>query len=234
MTGSVQLSLPFPAPLAERLARLGLTGVRRIVTHTNRTVMLSLTPARELRIHAGYAFAPDPVLHAIVRFLDARLSRAARRAAERELLAFPVEEYVPPAAPRGRRPERPRPGDLRTIHRLETRHRELNHLHFAGMLGPIPFRISGRMRTRLGELSVDRRTGRPLEIALSRRHVERHPWDEVEHTLLHEMVHQWQAERGLPVDHGPTFREEARRVGILDRSTRPRLPTMLSGDCSPR
>ena len=233
MSGSLQLSLPLAESLGARLARLGLVGVRRVVTHVNRTVMLSLTPAGVLRIHQGYTFAPDPVLQAVVRFLDARLSRAARRAAERELLAFPVEEYVPAAA-RARRPERARPGDLRLLHRLELRHRELNHLHFGGALGPIPFRISGRMRTRLGELSVDCRTGRPLEIALSRRHIQRHPWDEVEHTLLHEMVHQWQAERGLPIDHGPTFRAEARRVGILDRSTRPRLPTMFSGDRNAR
>jgi hypothetical protein len=232
VTGSPQLSLPFSLPLADRLELLGLHGVRRVVLHTNRTVMLSLAPGGVLRIHQGYAFAPDSVLRAIARFLDARLSRAARRAAERELLAFPVEEYAP--APARVRPERPKPGDLLVLHRLETRHRELNQLHFGGTLGPIPFRISGRMRTRLGELSVDRRTGRPIEIALSRRHVERHPWTEVEHTLLHEMVHQWQAEGGLPVDHGAIFREEARRVGILASSTRPRLLTMSSGDRKPR
>jgi hypothetical protein len=226
VTGSPQLSLPLPVPLAERLALLGLHGIRRVVVHTNRTVMLSLTPGGILRIHQGYAFAPDSVLRAIVRFLDARLSRAVRRVAQRELLAFPVEEYVPP--PSRVRPERPRPGDLLVLHRLETRHRELNHLHFAGALDPIPFRISGRMRTRLGELSVDRRTGRPIEIALSRRHVERHPWTEVEHTLLHEMVHQWQAENGHPVDHGRTFRDQAVKVGILARSTRPSLPQRRS------
>ena len=76
------------------------------------------------------------------------------------------------------------------------------------------------MRARLGELSVDIRTGRPIEIAISRKHLTRHPWSEVEHTMLHEMVHQWQAETGLRVDHGPTFREKARSVGVLPRARR--------------
>jgi transposase len=76
------------------------------------------------------------------------------------------------------------------------------------------------MRTRLGELAVDLKTGRPTEIAISRRHILRHPWAEVEHTMLHEMVHQWQAERGLPVDHGHGFRRKAREVGIEPQARR--------------
>jgi hypothetical protein len=76
------------------------------------------------------------------------------------------------------------------------------------------------MRTRLGELAVELRSGRPLEIAISRRHLARHDWAEVEHTLLHEMVHQWQAESGLRVDHGPTFRRKAREVGVLPAARR--------------
>ena len=75
-------------------------------------------------------------------------------------------------------------------------------------------------RARLGELSVDLRTSRPIEIAISRRHLARHPWPEVEHTMLHEMIHQWQAETGLRVDHGPTFRARARMVGVLPRAKR--------------
>ena len=30
--------------------------------------------------------------------------------------------------------------------------------------------------------------------------------------MLHEMVHQWQAETGLAVDHGRTFRRKAREA----------------------
>ncbi len=51
----------------------------------------------------------------------------------------------------------------------------------------------------------------------------------MEHTLLHEMVHQWQAESGVPVDHGPAFRRKARQVGVLPGAKR-----MLDGlPCQP-
>jgi hypothetical protein len=104
---------------------------------------------------------------------------------------------------------------------LAQTHERLNLAHFGGTLSSIPIRLSGRMRTRLGELAVDLRTGRPLEIAISRRHLVRHDWSEVEHTMLHEMVHQWQAESGHRVDHGPTFRRKAAEVGVLPSARRP-------------
>jgi hypothetical protein len=203
--------------LPVRLQELGLRDVDRVVTHTNRTVMLSLN-RRILRIHRGYSYAPDRVLKAIVRFLNPRVPRALRRVAERKFLQFPVEEHAPPAGP-GRR-ERARPGDVLLLHRLEAIHRRLNQEHFGGTLGEIPIRLSGRMRRRLGELSVDIRTGRPLELSLSRQHIARHSWAEVEHTLLHEMVHQWQAETGLRIDHGRTFRQKAREVGVRPAAKR--------------
>lgn len=205
--------------LARRLSLLGLREVDRIQTHTNRTVMVSLNARGVLRLHRGYGAAPDRVLRAIVRFLNPRIPRALRRLAEREFLGFPVEQHVPPAASQ-RRCDRPQPGDLLLLHDLQRLHQRLNEAHFGGALGALPLRISGRMRSRLGELSVDLRTGRPIEIAISRRHLTRHPWLEVEHTMLHEMVHQWQAESGLRVDHGPTFRDRARLVGVLPRARR--------------
>jgi hypothetical protein len=181
--------------------------------------MVSIGKRRVLRIHAGYAHASDSVLGAIIRFLDARLPRAVRRAAERELLAFPVEEYASSGPPQLRQ-ERPRPGDLLLLHRLSQAFDRFNRDHFAGQLSNVPIRLSGRMRSRLGELSVDIRTGQPIEIAISRRHIARHRWSEVEQTLLHEMVHQWQAATGLPVDHGPLFREKARQVGVVPGAKR--------------
>jgi hypothetical protein len=205
--------------LAHRFELLGLRDVDRIHTHTNRTVMVSLTARRVLRLHRGYASAPDRVLRAIVRFLDPRVPRAARRGAEREFLAFPVEEHAPPP-PRPARQDRPRPGDLVLLQRLGSLHERFNAERFGGALGPIPIRLSGRMRTRLGELAVDLRTGRATEIAISRRHVLRHPWAEVEHTVLHEMVHQWQAESGLAVNHGRSFRRKAAELGIEPQASR--------------
>jgi hypothetical protein len=42
----------------------------------------------------------------------------------------------------------------------------------------------------------------------------------VEATVLHEMVHQWQAETGRPVDHGPGFRAKAEELGVVPRARR--------------
>jgi hypothetical protein len=207
--------------LERRLRLLGLRNVDRVVTHTNRTVMVSLGIRRVLRVHQGYSFAADRVLLAIIRFLDPRLPTALRRAAQREFLAFPVEQHAPSSGPARR--ERPRPGDLLLLHRLRQLHDRFNAEHFGGVLSEIAIRLSGRMRRRLGELSVDLRDGNPLEITLSRRHLARHPWSEVEHTMLHEMVHQWQAESGLPVDHGVAFRQKAAELGIQPHASR-RLP----------
>ena len=218
--------------LPERLRRLGLRDVERVLTHTNQTVMLSLY-RRTLRIHRGYAFAPDDVLQSVIRFLNPRVPRAVRRMAEREFLDFPVHAYVTPVERQPRR-ERPRPGDVKLLHRLGLLHRELNHTHFGGALGEIPIRLSSRMKRRLGELAVDLKTGGPAEIAISRRHIRRHGWAEVEHTVLHEMVHQWQAETGRPVDHGREFRWKAREVGIHAQAKR-RLnpPGHEAGGASP-
>ena len=173
-----------------------------------------------MRIHRGYAWASDRVLRAVVRFLDPRSPRRVRREAERELLAFPVEQYAPPA-PHG--PGRSRFGPVTggSSSGCGTPMPSSIIAHFGGSLGDLPIRLSGRMRTRLGELAVELRTGRP--------HGDRHEppaprpshdWSEVEHTVLHEMVHQWQAETGLRVDHGPTFRRKAREVGVLPAARR--------------
>jgi hypothetical protein len=70
------------------------------------------------------------------------------------------------------------------------------------------------MRARLGHYVPATKTGDQSEIAISRRHLRNHGWEEALQTLLHEMVHQWQDERGLPIDHGATFRAKAREVGI--------------------
>lgn len=119
------------------------------------------------------------------------------------------------------------------VQRLRQLYDALNARHFAGELPELPVRVSRRMRTRLGQLTLDRRTGRPLEIAISARHLAAHDRDEVAQTLLHEMVHVWQWRRGLAVDHGPGFRAKAGEVGVHaaarrkvgDVTTRSRLPT---------
>ena len=178
------------------------------MAHENRRVLAHVR-AGTLRLHRGFAYAPDRVLRAVVTFVQSR-HPAARNLARRELVSFPVHDYVP--APCGRpRPHRPRAGDPTVVSRLHDLHARLNARHFGGRLAVPGIRVSHRMRRRLGEVVVEHGG---CVIGVSRRHVERDGWDEVEHTLLHEMVHQWQVESGLPLDHGPGFRRKAREIGI--------------------
>lgn len=220
----LQLELPLqpepssPAALLTRLRGCGLTSISSVSLHLNRTVMVSLGRQGNLRLHRGYAWAPDDVLAAVARFLRPGARRSERAAARAALLAFPVERFARSERPLVRRPESPRPGDERLLARLRNLHDQLNAKYFGGRLGAIPIRLSGRMRRRLGELRVDRATGAAEEIGIARRHLRRDGWEAVRETLLHEMVHQWQAESALPVDHGREFRRMARTVGIEPRA----------------
>jgi len=204
------------AVLHSRLRDLGLRGVDALVLMRTRTVMVSLI-GRTLRVHEGYAEAPEAVLRAIVTFATAR-TRAERQAARDAILAHEVDR---PAL--ARRVEPARPGDLPLIVQLTEAYRTLNAEHFGGTLQPLPIRLSGRMATRLGHFDPGSRH-QGAEIVLSRRHLTRDGWREALHTLLHEMVHQWQHETGQPVDHGPGFREKCRQVGITPAARRDVTP----------
>lgn len=195
--------------LLVRLQELGLRGITRCFLTDNRTVMVSFSGS-ELRVHRGYLEAPTAVLRAIARFVSGR-TRAERREAQRVIVSFPIRHRQ---GPRARRKEQPREEDAPLVAELRRYHRELNRRFFAGTLRSIDIRISHRMRSRLGQYTAPSAAGDPPEIALSAAHVSRHHMDEVVHTLLHEMVHQWQAEHGHPIDHGRLFREKAIEVGI--------------------
>jgi hypothetical protein len=127
-----------------------------------------------------------------------------------------LEHPIPSDAMRPRRDyaHRPRAADIPLIEELARVHEHYNAMLFGGRLSRIAIRISGRMRNRLGQYSAACASGRPAEITISRRHIRRHGWEEALHTLLHEMVHQWQAESGMPIDHGREFRRKAREVGV--------------------
>ncbi len=197
------------------------------MAHENRRVLAHLR-ANTLRLHRGFAYAPDRVLRAVVTFAQSRHA-AARNLARRELVSFPVHDYVP--APRDRpRQHRPRAGDPAVVRRLHDLHARLNARHFGGTLAVPTFRVSHRMQRRLGEVLVE---AGGCVIGVSRRHVERDGWDEVQHTLLHEMVHQWQVESGLPLDHGRDFRRKAREIGI-EASARRAIGTDLRRAASRR
>jgi hypothetical protein len=204
------------AVLFSRLQEMGLRGVEQLVLMRTRTVMVSLI-GRTLRVNEGYAEAPEAVLRAIVAFAMAR-TKAERLAAREVILAHEVER-----APVARRQEPARPGDAALITQLAEAHRQLNAQWFGGVLASIPLRLSGRMATRLGHYDPGSRHLR-AEIVMSRTHIVRHGWREALHTLLHEMVHQWQHETGRPVDHGPEFREKAREVGLTPAARRDVTP----------
>src|SRR6185295_18199424 len=92
---SLQLWDEDAAALQRRLELLGLPADRSLVLHENRTVMVSQARAGAIRMHRGYIYAPDRVLRAIVTFLHPRTRRPLVRRAQRELLTFPVEEFIP-------------------------------------------------------------------------------------------------------------------------------------------
>jgi len=196
--------------LLERLRRLGMKGIDRCVLTHNRSVMISFRGG-VLRLNRGYLEARHEVHRAIVAFVSGR-TRSARRAAQQIILEHPI----PIHAMRARREHtpRPRPSDVPLIEELARSHEHYNAVLFGGQLSRIAIRISGRMRNRLGQYSASCASGRPAEITISRRHIRRHGWEEALHTLLHEMVHQWQAENGMPIDHGREFRRKAREVGV--------------------
>jgi len=168
----------------------------------------------ELRVHEGYLDAPEDVLRAIVRFVCGR-TRAERTKAREAILSHQIARPAP-----ARRRERASPEDTPAIEQLRRFHAHYNRLYFGGRLRTLPIRLSGRMRTRLGHYTAASPTGEPAEIVIGRDHIRRHGWEEALHTLLHEMVHQWQDESGHAIDHGATFRQKARDVGITPSARR--------------
>ena len=206
--------------LLRRLEALGLVGVVRLRLTDNRSVMVSLSRARVLSVHRGYTQAPDRVLSAVVRFLARGTRGEIRKAAEHEILSFHPERHAQGLPRRARSADRPAPGDAGKMQRLERMFAELNARHFAGSLPALPIRVSGRMRSRLGQLCLHPDSLSPYEITISRRHIERHGWREAGQTLLHEMVHLWQHASGQEVDHGPRFRAKARALGVAPSARR--------------
>lgn len=214
-----QLSLSLDGPprsAEELLAFLRSIGMRRIERcrlTRNRAVMVSFRDG-ELRVHRGYLAAPAPVLRAIVTFVEGR-TRAERRVAREVILAHPVlDSEIGP-----RRPSRTHADDEELARGFAAWHHEYNARHFGGQLRAVPIRVSRRMHTRLGHYTAVSGSG-PAEIAISRRHIIRHGVDEALHTLLHEMIHQWQDETGQPIDHRRGFRQKARDLGITPAARR--------------
>ena len=196
-----------PDDLMSALRELGLRRITRCHLTRNRRVMVSFGE-RDLRLHEGYLAAPDDVLQAIVHFVEGR-TRRERLSARRRLLQFPIATEPP-----RRRREALHPDDRDHAERLTAWHAQYNARFFSGQLRPLGVRVSRRLRSHLGQYRAATSAGEAAEIVISRRHLRRHGWDEALQTLLHEMVHQWQDEQGLAIDHRATFRAKAREVGI--------------------
>src|SRR3712207_184235 len=224
----MRLGATTPGSAVDLLATLrgmGLRSIRTCRLTTNRNVMVSFGGG-ELRVHEGYLDAPSEVLRAIVVFVEGR-TRSERREAQRTIVGYPIRTPKPPA-----RRERTSPDDEPLAVELPEWHQRFNERHFGGRLRPATIRVSRRMRSRLGHYTAATAGGEPAEIAISLAHLRKHGWEEVLHTLLHEMVHQWQDEAGHTIDHGATFRAKAREVGIAPlarRTLAARSPGRMTG-----
>jgi hypothetical protein len=214
VTAAVQLGLDLPAAdeLPARLYALGLDRGIRVSLTDNSTTMVSFGDGW-LRVHRGYSAAGDEVVGAIVRFARAK-RRDSRSEAKRVLLSYAA--VLPGRQARMRR-ETTHPADEPYAARLTEAHAELNSQFFGGALKPMTIAVSRRMKRKLGHYALAT-SARPAVIAIGRRHIRRDAWEDVIHTLLHEMVHQWQQESGLSVAHDRAFRTRARQVGIDPRA----------------
>jgi hypothetical protein len=201
------------ARFLELLRARGLKSIQSVRLTKNSRVMVSYHGV-EMRVHRGYLDASPEVLDAIVRLVEGRTKAIRREAGKLVVANAPAGTRDDPT-----RRERTHPDDEAWSARLVEEHRRLNTEKFAGMLRPIAVRVSRRMKSRLGHYSPTV-GAMPAEIAISRRHIRRHGWPDAIETLVHEMVHQWQAETGLPLDHGPSFRRKAVEVGIRPRAKR--------------
>ena len=202
--------------LQARLRALGLGTMHRVRLTKNRTVVVSHGRG-ELRIHHSFLNAPEDVWRAVIAFVHSR-NRARRSEARRTILAFPIQ--LGEGAPvRRRSPEKTDPRDEPLVAELQRLHGIFNREQFDGTLMEVQIRVSRRMRSRLGHYTKNDEFG-PAEIAVSRRHIKRDGWGEASHTLLHEMVHQWQDEQGIGLNHGRQFRAKARAVGITPAACR--------------
>lgn len=217
-TAQFELSLETTTPrtaeeLLARLRQLGLERITRAKLTRNRNVMVSFGGG-ELRVHEGYLEAPEAVWRAMVTFVEGR-TRTERRAAQRIIVAFPIRAFRPST-----RRERTHADDQDIVETLTAWHERYNARHFNGRLTTVAIRVSRRMKSRLGHYTASTSGGEPSEVAISRAHLTKHGWTEALHTLLHEMVHQWQDETERTIDHGSSFRAKAREVGIAPYARR--------------
>ncbi|HZV80006.1 MAG TPA: SprT-like domain-containing protein [Candidatus Binatus sp.] len=84
----------------------------------------------------------------------------------------------------------------------------LNFEHFNGAIRAHRIEYNERLTSVTGRICY-----RPPLIELSTPLLSRHP-DHIYDTLLHEMVHAWLYQAGLPAGHGREFKRKMREVGL--------------------
>ena len=105
-------------------------------------------------------------------------------------------------------PAPPSPPELPSIAELQLLFARLNLEHFGGTLRAHRIDYNARMTTCTGRIGY-----RPPVIELSLPLLSRHP-RQIMPTLLHEMVHAWLYQMGLPSGHGRDFKAKMREVGL--------------------
>lgn len=217
----------------------GARRLRKVRLKANRSTIWSLTQnGQVLNIHTAFASAPRRVLREFVIIVrEAFTSSAAYRRASHRLAAWPPltreMRRLRSEDARHRRPS-PRgagvgpccatPAQRAYLRKL---YLYLNRTRFGGHLPrTIPLRLSNRMRSRLGHMAADQRSGRRvvIEIALNVDLMLESNGRLRLDTLLHEMAHAADFLAHGCYDHGESWRRIARRVGCaVEVSTRERL-----------
>ncbi len=109
--------------------------------------------------------------------------------------------------------------------RLYVLYHETNILRFSGLLPAVPIFIRPNVRrartagrVMIAYTETNGATGSPRQIVVLESHALSSPWSAVKDTMLHEMIHVWQAQRGEAPGHGDSFRQMARQLRISDRA----------------
>ena len=89
---------------------------------------------------------------------------------------------------------------------------KLNQQHFEGKLPPCQLELSRRLVRTAGKIWPKVRL-----IRLSLPYHEQYGLTELSNTILHEMIHLWLYEQGLPSGHTDRFRQKLAEVGLGER-----------------
>ncbi|HEX2912552.1 MAG TPA: SprT-like domain-containing protein [Chloroflexia bacterium] len=95
---------------------------------------------------------------------------------------------------------------------IEKLYNSLNLQHFGGTLPACRLELSRRLVRTAGKIWPRARL-----IRLSVTYHERYGQEELSNTILHEMIHLWLYEQGLPSGHTERFREKLAEVGLEGR-----------------